>query len=429
MARAGIQCHISGQFICHSMVMNDLSHPRFAREPSLETSLDTVSDPAGLVALQSDWDRLLEQDPTAGVFLSYNWLAPALLENAGRWRIFVVRNRIGEATCIFPTKYRVHWSKSRNQFQTEIEAAGRLAWGERTGFICAPDQEEPALRSLAKGIARYPWKSLNLRYEPTGYRARIFAEALDTGFSYEFREYRINKGTVDNLTELVVPLDGGFDRLMADRISTNTRQKIRRKRRKLLETGRYRISTTTSATIERDIGGLLRNWVSQWTPKKGRAGALDMANSYARALLTAKSLGQLYLPILWKGETMLGALGHVLDHRQSSVHFLLAGRDPKADESSIGLLLHAHALEWAAEQGYRHYNFGHGDQAYKKSFGVDTHRSHYLSVRRAGSPNVFDPLGQRSALRRLSEFAKAKQYHRVARGTEQLSEMPLSKIL
>ena len=385
--------------------MNDLSHTYLDSTPALATVVETISDPADLPALRSEWNRLLEQDQTAGVFLSYDWLAPALMENPGRWRVFVVRDHRGAALCIFPTKYRVHWSSSRKQFQTEIEAAGRLAWGEQTGFICAEGQEEVALRALARGMADQPWKSLNLRYEPTGYRAEIFAKALGKGFSHKFREYRINKGAVDNLAQLSVPLEGGFEGVLRDRMSKNTRQKIRRSRRRLLETGEYRISATTADTLERDIAALLKNWVAQWTAQKGKTGALEMADGYARALLTADSLGKLYLPTLWKGNTLLGALGHVIDERQGCVHFLLAGRNPKVDDPAIGLLLHAEAIEWAAQNGFQSYNFGHGDQDYKRSFGVEEGRSHYLSVRKAGSESVLDKIGIPAALQRAHGFA------------------------
>lgn len=403
--------------------MNDLSHSYLNNTPARPNLVETFSDPADLQALRSEWNGLLKQDQTAGVFLSYDWLAPAMMENPGRWRVFVVRDDRGKAICIFPTKYRVHWSNSRQQFQTEIEAAGRLTWGERTGFICAEGQEESGLRALARAMATQPWKSLNLRYEPTGYRAEIFAEALGTGFTHKFREYRINKGAVDNLVQLTVPLDGGFESVLRERMSNNTRQKIRRSRRRLLETGKYRISATTADTLERDIAALLTNWVTQWTAKKGKSSALAMADGYARALLTADSLGKLYLPTLWKGNTLLGALGHVVDERQGCVHFLLAGRNPKVDDPAIGLLLHAEALEWAAKNGFQSYGFGHGDQDYKRSFGVEEGRSHYLSVRKTGAESVLDKICIPAALQRAHQFALDQKYDLAERGLGQLAAL------
>lgn len=400
--------------------MNDLSHDYEATSVVAGYRLDAISTAEALQALKPEWQALHRRDPDAGVFLSYDWLEPGLLANPQRWRIFVVRDAAGKAVCIFPTKQRLHWSTSYKQLQTEIEAAGRLAWGEYTGFVCCPDREAKALTALARGMAAHPWKSLSLRYETTRRRAETFAEALGEGFSHRFRSYRINKGTVDNLVGLSVPLLGGFDEVMRTRISANTRQKIRRQRRKLLDSGTYRITTSTQDTVERDIAGLLRNWIGQWAPSKGQDDAMEIADRYGRALLTAESMGCLYLPVLWEGDRMLGALGHVIDAKQSSVTFLVAGRNARATDPAIGLLLHAHAIEWAAEAGYETYDFGHGNQDYKQSFGPEEHRSHYLTVRRSGDKDVLDPVSLAPALKRLGSAAKEGDLDKVQRITAQL---------
>ena len=403
--------------------MNDLSHEYENGIRIGQYRVDAVMHPTDLRALKPDWDALFDQDPDAGVFLSYDWLEYGLLANPNRWRIFVVRDKTGVPVCIFPTKQRVHWSKTYNQFQTEIEAAGRLAWGEYTGFICRIDQEEDALKVLAQALEGYPWKSLSLRYEPTLRRSRIFAEAFGEAFSHQFRPYRINKGEIDNLVSLKVPIEAGFENVLASRVSSNTRQKIRRYRRKLLETGTYRITTASSETMERDIAGLLRNWVDQWSTQKGTDKALEIADRYGRALLTAESTDSLYLPVLWQGDKMLGALGHVVDKKQGCVNFLVAGRNSKATDPAIGLLLHAQAIEWAADAGYRAYDFGHGDQSYKLSFGPEKTRSHYLNVRRAGDKSVLDIVSLRPALQRLANFAQEGKADRIKPSAEQLASL------
>ncbi|MEW9920220.1 GNAT family N-acetyltransferase [Marimonas sp. MJW-29] len=402
--------------------MNDLADPQRYNIPSA-LGVETVADMRGLRALKADWDRLLARDPEAGVFLSHAWLAPSFEANPDRWRVFVVRDGGGRAICIFPTKNRVHWSTTRKQFQTELEEGGRLAWGEYNGFICDPEWEGEALGALARALARLPWKALSLRYEPTERRAKIFAEALGPAFTYQFRDYRINKGTVDNLLSLQVPLASGFETLMTERLSANTRQKIRRHRRKLIESGTYRITTSDGGDIENDIARLLRNWVAKWSETKGRDKALRIAERYGRALLTAGAMDRLYLPVLWQDDRMLGALGHIVDTGRGSVHFLVAGRDPNATDPAIGLLLHAHAIEWAAGAGFKTYDFGHGDEAYKTSFGPEYVRTHYLEVRRTGSAEVLDPVSLKPALRRLGQFVRAKQTDRVLEGAAQLAAL------
>ena len=407
--------------------MNDQSpiHPAAIRSEG-DTSgylLDVVSHPTGLERIKPEWDALVARDPASGLFMSHDWLMPGLLAHPNRWRVFVLRAENGAPICILPIKHRLHWSGSRNQFQTEIEAAGRLAWGEYTGFVCDPERETEGLVKMAQAIRQLRWKKLSLRYVPTETRLRVFAEALGPGFSHRFRDYIINKGTTNNLISPQVPLPADFDAYLADRVSSNTRQKIRRHRRKLLENGTYRIEVSTAQTLERDIAMLLTNWLAKWDGERSASSLQTLTESYGRALLTAAEMDALYLVSLWQGDRMLGALGHIVDREGASSHFLVAGRDPNATDPAIGLLLHAHAIEWAIAQGLKTYDFGHGDEPYKFSFGPEKVPTHFITIRREGGDQVLDPVNLKQALVRLAEFAQAGQTDRVEAGSTQLAEL------
>ncbi len=382
--------------------------------------LTVIDDLARLAAFKPAWDALHTRDPVVGIFMSYDWLISGFRANPGRWRVFVVADVQGNPLCIFPAKTRVHWSQSAQEFQTEIEAAGRLSWGEHTGFICDPAQEAPALAHLAQALRALPWKTFAIRYETTGRRARLFAEAMGEGFTHRFRDYRINRGQTNNLIGLKTPLPRSFDSFLAEGLSANTRQKIRRYRRKFIDNGIYTIRSATPDTSERDIAGMLQNWALTWAGNKGLDDTLLIAERYARALLNAEALGALYLPTLWQGERMLGGLAHVIDREAGVAHFLLSGRDPEAGDPAIGILLHAQAIEWAIGQGLQTYDFGHGDQPYKYSFGAQEVESFNLEVRRHGQERIFDPCGIKLALERLHAFARAGQLERVQNGSAQL---------
>jgi CelD/BcsL family acetyltransferase involved in cellulose biosynthesis len=406
--------------------MNDLSHPHSAPPQGTAVSaghrLQVADTPEALAALRPDWERLWARDPEAGVFLSYAFLAPALLANPGRWRIYLLRDARGAPLCLFPAKRRLHWSTTAAEFQTELDAAGRLAWGEYVGFICHPAREEEGLTALARALAAEPWKNLALRYEPTGHRARLFAEALGPGFSHRFRDYRINGGTVDNLAGLVVPLSEKPGALLA-RLKSSRRQKLAAARRRWLDSGIYQITESTPETVEGDIAGLLLNWITQWAPSKGADKALEVADRYGRALLTAEEMDCLYLPTLWRGSRRLGALGHLVDAKRGEMHFLVAGRDTSAEDPAIGLLLQAHAIDRAAEAGLARYSFGHGDEPYKRSFAPEERRSHYLTVRRRGAGPVLDPAQLPQALTRLAGWADRGETERLAAAARQLAEV------
>ena len=406
--------------------MKDLSFPlpapRVAADPA-RFDLVVCDDAATLDALRGEWDALLTLDPDSGVFLSHDWLRPALDANPGRWRILALRDGRGRLAAVLPLRHRLHWSRSRNRFETEYEAAGRLGWGEYTGIVTPPGDEEMTLPALARHMSALPFARLRLRYEPTGRRARALADAFGAGFAAEFPDYRINKGTTDNLVGLHLPLGADFSALLDARLSRNTRQKLRRFRRRYLDSGAYRITEATPDTSEHDIAALLTNWMATWRGTRSDAALADTAETYARALLGAEAMGRLYLPVLHQGDRVLGALGHVVDDRQGRLYFLVAGRDPGADDPAIGLLLHAHAIEWAIAQGLGLYDFGHGDQPYKQSFGPEATRSTFLDLRRVDDGPVLDAVSLPLALRRLDDHAREGKTDRVRAGAGQLATL------
>ena len=165
------------------VIMNDLKHDYNAATRNDTLRFEVAGDPHALDRLAPDWSELLARDADAGVFLSPDWLIPGFHAHPGRWRVFALRDITGNLLCVLPVKYRLHWSASRNQFQTQIEAGGRLAWGEYTGFVCDPDRETLALQGMARHVAALPWKTFSLRYEPTERRAQTFADALGGGFT------------------------------------------------------------------------------------------------------------------------------------------------------------------------------------------------------------------------------------------------------
>lgn len=372
--------------------------------------LEIVETDAELEAMKPGWRALEMRDPESGVFLSWDWLSRAFRDNPQRWRVFAVRSG-RDYVCIFPAKYRVHWSRKLIELQSEIEAGGRLIWSEYTGFLCDPEHEEAALEFLARHLAALPWSRLSLRYEASESRAERFMRAFPPDqFNSKSMEYRINKGETDNLVSPQIALPATFEDYLQTKLSKNAREKVRRSFRRHVETGELRISQTTTETFDRDVDILLKHWTRKWAPTKGIGSANKVAGNYRRILRSALDLGGLFLPVLWKDEIPLGALGHVIDVRNRQVHFIVAGRNTAADISNIGIILHTHSIRWAIRNGFRIYDFCHGNEAYKYSFGAEDKRLNYFSIRRRSSGSgagTLDVINTGEALRRAIEFIDA----------------------
>ncbi|MCA0869481.1 GNAT family N-acetyltransferase [Seohaeicola saemankumensis] len=405
--------------------MGKLGTAEFHAAAPASLVVDIIDTWAEFRALKPDWQALEARDPQATVFLSWDWLAQAFRDNPGRWRVVIVHGG-DRLVCVLPLKYRVHWSNSARAFQSQIEAGGRLLWSEYTGFLCDPALEAQALQLVAARLRALPWSRLSLRYEDTPDRAARFLRAFpQADYSAKLAQYRINKGETDNLICPRVPLPDSFDDYLAALPSRGRRQKLRRAMRQLDSDADLRITRTTPATFDQDIAGLLRLWTAKWAPSKGPDVAARVAGNYRQVLQAALRLGNLHMPVLWRGDRMLGALGHVLDPHRHRLCFVVGGRDDAAADQSIGLMLHGAAIRWAIGAGQRNYDFCHGDEAYKFTYGARPERVNYLSVRRRSgtAPAArLDPIGRPEAMRRLLDFIETGDRDRAARACRQLLE-------
>ncbi|MCE0503936.1 GNAT family N-acetyltransferase [Roseivivax sp. GX 12232] len=391
-------------------------------------STEVVDSPAEFAALRPEWEALEARDPEATVFLSWAWMNEAFRDRPYRWSVFVVRDG-GDGDrviALLPLKYRLHWSVSRNELQTEIEAGGRLLFSEYTGFLCQPEQEAEALAELAAKLARMPWVRFSMRYVAQARRCRVFTEALEAqGLPVRFRDYRINGKTTDNLLCPQVELPESFETYLATQVSRSKRQRLRKDRRAHFEGGGYSITHADAESFETDLAALTRFWLAAWTESKGAEVAERVASNYAAVLRAAQATGTLFLPVLRRGGEPIGALGHVIDREAGSAHFIVIGRDPEAEESFIGSALHFHSIEWAISEGLICYDFCHGNEDYKYGYGAeDSAVLYFESRRRDPAPGfAFDALSTGAALERIEGFLAEGKHERARAACAQLANL------
>lgn len=387
--------------------------------------VEVVDTLQGFHALRADWQTLERSDPQGTVFLGWDWIKACIAQAAYQWSVVVVRQQDGAAICILPLKYRVHWSESRQEFQTEVQAGGRLLWSEYTGFLCKPGAERAGLEAAAQHLAAMPWITLAMRYVAQHDRCRIFTDALAArGIRVRYRDYLINGGETDNLKCPQVALPGDFDRYLAESVSRNRRQQYSRFKRRHLDSGIYRITQADGTTLQRDLDTLMGFWADAWGDRKGRQTG-RIAMQYRKILTAAHEIGALFLPVLWQGDRPLGALGHVVDRRHGAVHFILVGRDTQAEEPFVGTALHYHAINWAIDQGLSRYDFSHGNEAYKYSYGARDIDVLNFEARRQelDADNVFDSLSLGAALNRMQGFLADGETERASRACAQLARL------
>jgi CelD/BcsL family acetyltransferase involved in cellulose biosynthesis len=310
-------------------------------------------------------------------------------------------------------------------FHNEINMAGNHA-ADYTGLLCLPEAQHRAIPAFTRCLKALNWTRLHLE------NIRISDERLRPLLAhFPARTFRtsqiehINKE--DNINNCICPhvaLPGTWDDYL-NSLSANTRQKIRRFLRMTESGDRFRITHVHPDTVERDVEILVGFWKSRWGARKR-----DRLNLILDSLLTLLPRcfrsGCLFLPVLWREETPLGALASFVDPQKASLLFYIGGRDQSVDNPPPGLVLHAHSIRYAIANGFRTYDFLRGNEGYKYSLGAEERCIRCLVITTRSGRNIGDKLDNRSlltVLRRTTELHRAGKLAAAERGYRQVLDV------
>jgi CelD/BcsL family acetyltransferase involved in cellulose biosynthesis len=165
---------------------------------------------------------------------------------------------------------------------------------------------------------------------------------------------------------IAVP-EGGWDAYLASR-SKNFRSQLRRKERKLSEEHdlQFRLSTDPSR-IEVDMETLVRLHEARWG--EAASGSFSRAAAFhGDFAAVALERGWLRLWVAEIGGRPVAAwYGFRFGDAES---YYQSGRDPEWDQHSLGLVLLAHTIREAMNDGVREYRLLRGGESYKDRFAT-----------------------------------------------------------
>ena len=320
--------------------------------------------------LRSAWEIVYHSDPEAQLFLSWKWLAGALESYPGEWLVLVARTEDSNCAGFLPLRLKLIWSRSRRQLRNELQFAGRLFWADYGSILCRPECEESVLAAFASHLKQMNWSHIYLKgFRISDRRFRFFMEPFaDERLVVDSRSSRINDQVTDNLISPYVDLPDTFETYLCQ-LSSNTRQKTRRILRKLESSTEYRITTTSAETQSRDLKILEELWSNMWRERKG-SHTEGLAQKYALIVKRGLDAGLVHMPVLWHRDTPVGVLSSFVDREKSQLLFFVSGRDEHFTGLPVGLVLHAHNIRWAIENGITMYDLLRGNEPYKYSLGA-----------------------------------------------------------
>ena len=280
-------------------------------------------------------------------------------------------------------------------FYNEINMAGNFS-ADYTGFICASEFQDRVIPALAAYLKGLNWTRLNLEnIRMSDARQRLFLSHFSKN-KFDTKEHeRVNQGdNINNCICLHAALPNNWDRYL-DSLSANTRQKIRRFLRQIEGSDEFRITHADADSVERDLNVLLKFWRVKWGFRKGNRLNTILTSNFTM-LKSCSESGALFLPVLWRGETPLGALASLIDPDKKSFLFYISGRDETFNNPPPGLLLHAHSIRYAIAGGFKIYDFLRGNEPYKYSLGTVEGRISCITVSTRHGSNLHDKLDPRS---------------------------------
>jgi CelD/BcsL family acetyltransferase involved in cellulose biosynthesis len=226
--------------------------------------------------------------------------------------------------------------------------------GDELGPVCAPEERRaiPALRASA-GHPELRWDVLLAERLP-----------VERGWGRALGGRLLGRDSTP-----VIDLGGrSWDEYLASR-SSNFRSQVRRKERKLIrEHGlTYRLSDDP-ARLDDDLGALFALHEARW--REESSGALGGARVGFHREFAALAHERGWLR-LWVAEIEGRPAAVWYGFRFGGADWYYQfGRDPAWDRASIGLVLLAHTVREAAQDGQRQYRLLRGDEPYKDRFAT-----------------------------------------------------------
>ena len=270
-----------------------------------------------------------------------------------------------------------------------------------------------------------PWAKWHHRYDPSPERwDRFLAHFPADRFRVRREPYRINDNTVDALTCPYLELPDSYDGWLAERLSRNTRQRVRRFIRRFEEDDAFRIVRGDAADFAWRLDALLSLWHATWGPTRRPGRAREAVRRFRRVFEQSHAIGAVEIPVMLRDGRPVAALGCLVDRAGKRLFFIAAGRDPD-EEGNAGLVLHAHNIAWAIEHGIRAYDLCHGNEYYKYSLGATDRVTTNVTVERRSADRSprYDAADGAGAARAVERLIERGEHAVAAKAAERLASM------
>ena len=321
-------------------------------------TVEVITDPERLGEIEADWRSLAERRGNA--FLTPEWYF-AWLRSYGTGAdpaVIAVRAPAGDLRGIMPL------ARDRSVRSRSLRFGGaNLADHLHPVAARLEDEDVAAAAGARLGAEISGWSAIvldNVDADARWWRAMMAAAPVSLA-AISYRQ--------TSLPQIQLPTS--WEDYLAGR-SRNFRSQLGRKLRALERDHQVRFRRTQGAS---ELGGDLETFFrlhdARWDARGGSSSASERVRAF-HADFTVAALERGWLR-LWMlevdGDTVAAWYGWRLGERYS---YYLAGFEPRWADASVGLLLLAHTVHEAIDEGASEYDLLLGEEAYKQRFATAT---------------------------------------------------------
>jgi CelD/BcsL family acetyltransferase involved in cellulose biosynthesis len=292
-------------------------------------------------ATEADWRRLA--DRSRSIFASWEWARTWLRHFGGEELVLLGRRDPGGDLRVLVPFVR------SGRFPLRMLRLVGHGPGDELGPVCAEEDRQLGLETLVRALVEqrgwdvFLGERLRGDWDLNGLGARRLGFESSPALVVEGRSW---------------------DEILAAR-SSNFRQQVRRRERKLAREHELRFRLTTSPDeLEADLDLLFGLHAARWEGERTR---FLQAEPFHRDF-AAQALERGWLR-LWIAEIDGRPAAAWYGFRYAGIEgFYQTGREPAFDHTSIGFVLINHTVRAAVEDGVREYSFLRGGEGYKDRF-------------------------------------------------------------
>lgn len=339
--------------------------------------LREITDVRRFETLRPVWDELLQRDPNATIFQSWEWQFTWWRHfGGGNLHILLVsdppENR--ELCAIVPLTTRPYvfpWLRELSFIGSGVS--------DYLDLICLPDWAPSAVKAVLDFIRSDTrrWDFVDLHQIPPGGAARLAAEfmgELNHGLSVE---------CVDHETCAFVPLPDSWEEYQKS-LGKSLRSNIGYYERSLRKHYNLSIGCATEDELDKEMNSLFRlhsrRWHSRHQPGVMAGGRIRRFHKdVAKRLLDRGRLRLYYLKL--DGVTQAALYCFTF---KDTMYYYLGGFEPRLAKYGLGTILTAHAIRDTIELGLSRFDMLRGREDYKNRWRSETLPNRRLFISKPG---------------------------------------------